>query len=87
LSDWTDGRRLPRQGIAHSLVDARNRTLALLAAFGDTQRGWQIERVPHHAPPLWTLGQLAWFAEFWCLREPRRNGSDTIEDGAGTEWD
>ncbi|MCO5398272.1 ergothioneine biosynthesis protein EgtB [Ralstonia soli] len=87
LPDWTDGRRLPRQGIAHSLVDARNRTLALLSAFGDTQRGWQIERVPHHAPPLWTLGQLAWFAEFWCLREPRRNGSDTIEDGAGTEWD
>ncbi|WP_343620247.1 ergothioneine biosynthesis protein EgtB [Ralstonia sp.] len=87
LPDWTDGRRLPRQGIAHSLVDARNRTLALLSAFGDTQRGWQIERVEHHAPPLWTLGQLAWFAEFWCLREPRRNGSDTIDDGAGTEWD
>lgn len=87
LPDWTDGRRLPRLGLAHSLVDARNRTLALLSAFGDTQRGWQIERVEHHAPPLWTLGQLAWFAEFWCLREPRRNGSDTIKDGAGTEWD
>lgn len=86
LSDWTDGRRLPRQGIAHSLVDARNRTLALLAAFGDTQRGWQIERVLHHAPPLWTLGQLAWFAEFWCLREPRRVGEDAVEDGGGTEW-
>ncbi|CCF96682.1 MULTISPECIES: ergothioneine biosynthesis protein EgtB [Ralstonia solanacearum species complex] len=87
LPDWTDGRRLPRQGIAHSLVDARNRTLALLAAFGDTQRGWQVERVPHHAPPLWTLGQLAWFAEFWCLREPRRVGEDPVEDGGGTEWD
>ncbi|MGT2489768.1 hypothetical protein ACU4GD_02485 [Cupriavidus basilensis] len=38
---WTDARRLTREGLAQALVEARNRTLAWLAAFGQTRRGWE----------------------------------------------
>ncbi|QOT75438.1 SUMF1/EgtB/PvdO family nonheme iron enzyme [Cupriavidus basilensis] len=75
---WADARRLPREGLAQALVEARNRTLAWLAAFGQTRRGWEVPRQDFSDPPLWTLGHVAWHAEWWCLRDVR-----TLErDGA-----
>ena len=75
---WADARRLPREGLAQALVEARNRTLAWLAAFGQTRRGWEVPRQDFADPPLWTLGHVAWHAEWWCLRDVR-----TLErDGA-----
>jgi len=65
---WADARRLPREGLAQALVEARNRTLGWLAAFGQTRRGWHVERQYDCNPPLWTLGHIAWHAEWWCLR-------------------
>ena len=59
------------QQLAEALQAARNYTLSLfdcLAAAGmDT-----LSRVPHVAtinPPLWELGHIAWFAEWFILRE------------------
>src|SRR5437868_148901 len=69
--EWPDSRRLPREGAAQALVDSRNRTLAWLAAFGHTRRGWAVPRQYDADPPLWTLGQIAWHAEWWCLRDVR----------------
>jgi ergothioneine biosynthesis protein EgtB len=69
---WTDARRLPREGLAQALVDARSRTLAWLAAFGQTRRGWDVPRQYDADPPLWTLGHIAWHAEWWCLRGVRQ---------------
>jgi gamma-glutamyl hercynylcysteine S-oxide synthase len=60
----------PRQ-LAAALEDARNYTLGLfdrLAANGYDAP----ERVPRLAivnPPLWELGHIAWFAEWFILRE------------------
>ncbi len=65
---WADARRLPREGLAQALVETRNRTLAWLAAFGQTRRGWEVPRQYDADPPLWTLGHIAWHAEWWCLR-------------------
>ncbi|WP_454055803.1 SUMF1/EgtB/PvdO family nonheme iron enzyme [Cupriavidus sp. Marseille-Q8015] len=65
---WADARRLPREGLAQALVEARNRTLGWLAALGQTRRGWQVDRQYDCDPPLWTLGHIAWHAEWWCLR-------------------
>lgn len=67
--DWSDARRLPREGLAQALVDSRNRTLAWLSAFGAARRGWIVPRQYDADPPLWTLGHLAWHAEWWCLRD------------------
>ncbi len=61
------------QQLAEALQAARNYTLSLfdcLASAGmDT-----LTRVPHIAtinPPLWELGHIAWFAEWFILREAR----------------
>ena len=68
---WADARRLPREGLAQALVESRNRTLAWLAAFGQTRKGWMVTRQYDCNPPLWTLGHIAWHAEWWCLRGVR----------------
>lgn len=65
---WADARRLPREGLAQALVETRNRTLAWLGAFGQTRKGWEVPRQYDADPPLWTLGHIAWTAEWWCLR-------------------
>ena len=69
---WSDARRLPREGLAQALVDARSRTLAWLAAFGQTRKGWDVPRQHDANPPLWALGYIAWHAEWWCLRGVRQ---------------
>jgi len=53
------------------LRDARHYTLALYdaliaAGYGDAAR---VPRLPIVNPPLWELGHLAWFAEWYILRE------------------
>ncbi|QYY32490.1 SUMF1/EgtB/PvdO family nonheme iron enzyme [Cupriavidus pinatubonensis] len=69
---WSDARRLPREGLAQALVDARSRTLAWLAVFGQTRKAWDVPRQYDADPPLWTLGHIAWHAEWWCLRGVRQ---------------
>ncbi|WP_042886710.1 SUMF1/EgtB/PvdO family nonheme iron enzyme [Cupriavidus necator] len=69
---WSDPRRLLREGLAQALVEARSRTLAWLAPFGQTRRAWGVPRQYDADPPLWTLGHVAWHAEWWCLRGVRQ---------------
>ncbi|BDB24995.1 SUMF1/EgtB/PvdO family nonheme iron enzyme [Cupriavidus sp. P-10] len=69
---WSDPRRLPREGLAQALVETRNRTLGWLAPFGQTRRAWDVPRQYDADPPLWTLGHVAWHAEWWCLRGVRQ---------------
>lgn len=63
-------RRMGPGALDAALQDARRHTLALfdaLAAAGYDQ----AEKVPHLPilnPPLWELGHLAWFAEWFVLR-------------------
>ena len=59
------------QQLADALQASRNYTLALFDAFA--AHGLDVTaRVPHLKiinPPLWELGHLAWFAEWFILRE------------------
>jgi len=57
--------RLARE-LADAAVDARRRTLALVADLDDEQMlGPQLAIVN---PPLWEIGHVGWFQEFWNLR-------------------
>ena len=48
------------------LIDTRQRTRALYADLNSTQLlGPRLNIVN---PPLWEIGHLAWFQEYWCLR-------------------
>ena len=64
-------RNASRDQLAAALQDARNYTLALyerfqLAGLDDLAR---VPYLPIINPPLWELGHIAWFAEWFVLRE------------------
>lgn len=66
-------RTMDPRGLDQALQDARQRTLALFDALADAGYD-ESARVPRLAilnPPLWELGHLAWFAEWFVLREAR----------------
>ncbi|HJW54074.1 MAG TPA: selenoneine synthase SenA [Burkholderiaceae bacterium] len=59
------------QELADALQDARHYTLALFDCFAaaglDVPEN--VPRLPIVNPPLWELGHIAWFAEWFILRE------------------
>ena len=73
-------RHLVGPALDAALVDADRRTAALVA---DLERcrsaqatGWDVPRLPTINPPAWERGHLAWFAEWWTLRDPRPSADD-----------
>jgi gamma-glutamyl hercynylcysteine S-oxide synthase len=66
-------RHATRQGLAEALADARDYTLTLLEgcmAFAVDVPA-NVPVLPHLNPPLWELGHIAWFAEWYILREAK----------------
>ncbi|MYM83727.1 ergothioneine biosynthesis protein EgtB [Duganella sp. FT50W] len=51
--------------MAHALQHARDYTLSLFDCFADAR----VPQLRGVNPPLWELGQIAWFAEWFILRE------------------
>ncbi len=86
-SSATDGlaaRRLDGDALDRALVDAHERTWAVLADLTPSQ--WTV---PYHRginPPLWECAHVAWFTEWWVLREgywndrnePQTRGPSTL---------
>jgi len=71
------------------LADARDVELELLAGVADAEmlgaRGHFLE------PPIWEMGHVGWFQEFWILRHvggaaPLRPGSDAIYDAFNVSY-
>ena len=80
------------QQLADALQAARNYTLSLFECLA-TAGYDQAQRVPYLAtvnPPLWELGHLAWFAEWFILREARSSHPADAEGGSlltrGDDW-
>lgn len=80
--------------LAHALIDARSRTLALVADLTDEQL--MGPRLPIVNPLLWEIGHVAWFQEKWVLRhrgkaEPIWKDADALYDSIAiphdTRWD
>jgi iron(II)-dependent oxidoreductase len=66
-------RRMGPRALSAALQDARRRTLALfdaLAASGYDQAA-RLPRLAILNPPLWELGHVSWFAEWFVLRAAR----------------
>ncbi|KAF0164994.1 MAG: hypothetical protein FD157_1675 [Rhodocyclaceae bacterium] len=77
--DTPDLRTADKTLLAHAMQDARNYTISLLDEFAAWPDGVGVEGVrspnPLHPPclaiinpPLWELGHVAWFTEYWCQR-------------------
>lgn len=66
-------RRLGKADLAQALRHSRQRTLALFsaceAALGPSLT---VPLRPELNPPLWELGHVGWFADWWIVRNPQR---------------
>jgi iron(II)-dependent oxidoreductase len=81
-NEGTDARGSGAAEIDRALADAHERTWAILADLAPEQ--W---RVPYHAginPPLWEYGHVAWFTEWWVLREGYWNERDELVTRRGS---
>ena len=57
--------------LAAALQDARAHTLALFECFAEAglDAANRVPVLPWVNPPLWEVGHIAWFAEWYILRE------------------
>jgi ergothioneine biosynthesis protein EgtB len=69
-------RRARRGEIEHALIDAHERTWPILADLQPDQ--WQVPYDPGINPPAWEYGHVAWFTEFWVLRNAHWNARGEI---------
>ena len=60
----------PAAAVRDALLLARARTLALADAWFAAAR--PVPYAPERNPPLWELGHVAWFQEWWVGRNPER---------------
>jgi len=70
--------------LATMLDAARTRTLALIDGYATAQ--WLGPRLTTVNPPLWEVGHLGWFQEFWCLRHGLKQ-NDSLLTNADALYD
>ena len=58
--------------LAAALQASRRDTLALFAIVEQALPGLQVPQRAELNPPLWELGHIGWFQEFWLARNPQR---------------
>lgn len=59
--------------LALALQACRQDTLSIFAAFETSLPGLQVPLSPELNPPLWELGHIGWFQEYWIARQPQRH--------------
>ena len=67
-------RRAGREVLSLALMDARNHTLQLFGQYQNALEAvdFQIIPAPGVEPPLWKLGHVGWFQEWWIGRNLQR---------------
>ena len=63
-----------REPLSLALIDARNHTLSLFAQYQKALEGvnFAVPQLPTLNPPLWELGHVGWFQEWWIGRNLQR---------------
>ncbi len=62
----------PPEELAEALTASRADTLATFAVFERALPGLAVPRRAELNPPLWELGHVGWFQEYWIERNPER---------------
>ena len=65
-------RRGPPEALAQALLASRADTLATFSAYERALPGLQVPLRPELNPPLWELGHIGWFQDYWIARNPER---------------
>ncbi len=69
--------------LVQALQATRARTLALMAAWQQAAPDLSVPFVPEMNPPLWEWGHVAWFQEWWTVRNRQRHlGTRSASSGA-----
>lgn len=74
-------RRMDASQLAHALRHSRQRTLALADAWAQALPDLLIPYSPELNPPLWELGHVGWFQEWWVERNQQRHLGTACEPG------
>jgi ergothioneine biosynthesis protein EgtB len=77
-----DARRGPRDTLAEALVAARTDTLSTFAAYERTLPDLRVPLLSEFNPPLWELGHIGWFQEYWIARNPERSQGERADPQA-----
>ena len=97
--DSPDMRRAGRDLLSLALMDARNHTLHLIGQYEHALASsrFVVPRWPELNPPLWELGHIGWFQEWWLGRnlqrqrgaacDPAASRLASIEPQADRWWD
>ena len=74
LDEAHQARHADRDALRVALAATRARLMRLWDAYRAALAadGWQVRYLPELNPPLWELGHVAWFDEFWIARNPLR---------------
>ena len=73
--DSPDMRRAGRELLSVALMDARNHTLHLAGQLAEALEpgGFTVPQLLELNPPLWELGHVGWFQEWWIARNVHRH--------------
>ena len=81
--DSPEVRRAGRDVLSLALMDARNHTLHLASQLeAGLGAHLDVNRVPGTVSPLWTLGHIGWFQEWWVLRNLQRQRGSNCDPSA-----
>ena len=71
------------EDLAHALQATRSRTLGLMQAWKMALPDLSVPPSPGMNPPLWEWGHIAWFQEWWTVRNRQRHlGTRSASSGA-----
>lgn len=70
---WDRARQMGMAELAEALSSARARTLGVLDAWHQALPDLRIPYAAEFNPPLWELGHVGWFQEWWIARNRQRN--------------
>jgi len=69
--------------LATALQASRQDTLSTFAVFERSLEGLCVPQGDTLNPPLWELGHIGWFQEFWNARNPHRAAGTKADPGVG----
>ncbi len=74
MSEARAARHASKAALEALLLNARERTLRLFAAYeAALGPGLRVPCTPELNLPLWELGHVGWFADWWITRNPQRH--------------
>ena len=71
-----------REALARALTASRADTLATFAAYSRALSDLAVPLRAEFNPPLWELGHIGWFQEYWIARNPERSLGERADPDA-----